>query len=474
VIFRSLRWRIASFYALLLLGVIAAVAVVLTLELHTILLDEARAKVERVGADIAQVTRGNSALSALGDALPIEDELTSTGVLEHWSGPTTYVEIDNASGYPIAKSTNMGGASFEPSAPSRTPGVTFRQEVRPQLGDVLVRDEFIEAPGVALIVKVGESLAIYDETLERIRVLLTIVVVLAAIIVVAGSFAIASSAIEPIGRLIAAMGEIRSDRLSRRLDWSNRGDELGLLAKSFDAMLDRLEDGFARERQFISDASHELKTPLTVINANAQMLERWADRDPVVRAESLAAIREESSSLAGMVNGMLLLAKAESGDDIPREPIALETVLADAVRNTLPRAEEKGLKLRFERPANGETHTVLGNANLLRQLFTNLIDNAIKFTEEGRVEVGVAPAGDDTVVSVSDTGVGIEEESLERVFDRFFRTDASRNRAVPGTGLGLAIVRSVARIHGGRVTASRRPGGGTTFAVALPTFTSLQ
>jgi signal transduction histidine kinase len=442
--FRSLRWRIASFYALLLLGVVAIVAIVLTFELHAIVLDEARAKIDKVGGDIAQVVRGNSALSTLGDALPIEQELASTGVLDHWSGPTTFVEIDTADGYPIAKSTNMGGASFGTSTLTRPTSVLFRQEDQPELGDVLVRDEYIAAPGVSLIVKVGESLAIYE------------------------------SALEPIGRLSAAMGEIRSDRLSARLAWSDRDDELGRLATSFDSMLDRLEDGFARERQFISDASHELKTPLTVINANAQMLERWADRDPQIRTESLSAIREESASLADMVNGMLLLAKAESGDDIPREPIELESVIAEAVRSTQARADEKGLALHFAAPAEGARTTVLGNANLLRQLFTNLIDNAIKFTERGSVDVTVARSGASTVVSVADTGPGIDDEALERIFDRFFRADASRNRAVPGTGLGLAIVRSIARIHGGGVVAARRPGGGTVFNVTLPTLTAIQ
>ncbi|MBD5634221.1 MAG: HAMP domain-containing histidine kinase [Candidatus Eremiobacteraeota bacterium] len=415
--------------------------------------------------------RGDFVLSPLGDA-PIEQELASTGVLDHWSGPTTYVEIDTAAGYPIAKSTNMGSATLSTPANARS-AVSFSQSMNPQLGDVLVRDAYIEAPGASMIVKVGESLTIYDQTLARIRFLLLLVVAVAAIVVVSGSFAIASSAIEPIGRLSAAMGEIRSDRLSRRLAWNERDDELGRLADSFDAMLDRLEDGFARERQFISDASHELKTPLTVINANAQMLERWADRDPQVRAESLLAIREESASLAGMVNGMLLLAKAESGDDIPREPISLEAVVAEAVRNTQPRADEKGLVLRFER-AGDERPNVLGNANLLRQLFTNLIDNAIKFTEEGTVDVAIAVGPSEATVSISDTGVGIDEDALERVFDRFFRTDTSRNRTVPGTGLGLAIVRSIARVHGGRVTAARRPGGGTVFDVSLPTLTALQ
>ncbi len=440
------------------------------------MLDEARVKIDRIGADISNVVRGNSLLSAVGDALPVEEQLTATGSLDHWSSPTTYIEIDTPSGYPVAKSTNMGGATFEQNGAVRATAVAYRVEARPELGNVLVRDEFVRYPGVALIVEVGESLAVYDETVARVRMLLLVVVALAAAFVVAGSFAVAASALEPIARLSAAMGEIRSDRLSRRLGWNDRGDELGALARSFDAMLDRLEDGFDRERQFISDASHELKTPLTVINANAQMLERWADRDPLVRTDSVRAIRDESASLAAMVNGMLLLAKAESGDDVPREPLALDGIVADAVRAARPRAEEKGLVLTFA-PADlaGDGGPVVrGDAKLLRQLFTNLIDNAIKFTETGSIAVAVMSTQDgaSAIVEVRDTGIGIDDEALDRVFDRFYRADASRNRAIPGTGLGLAIVRSIVRVHDGRVSASRPQGGGTAFTVTLPTLTA--
>lgn len=467
--------RIASFYAVLLVGVIAVVAIVLTLQLRAILLDEARTKIDRIGTDIANVVRGNSLLSAIGDALPVEEQLTTTGSLDHWSSPTTYVEVDTPAGYPEGKSTNMGGATFDQTSALRDGAVVYRIEHRPLLGNLLVRDEFVRYPGVALIIEVGESLAVYDETLARVRTLLIVVVVLAAAFVIAGSFALASSALEPIARLGAAMGEIRSDRLSRRLGLSNRNDELGTLAQSFDAMLDRLEDGFARERQFISDASHELKTPLTVINANAQMLERWADRDPEIRAESLRAIRNESAALAAMINGMLVLAKAESGDDIPREPLALNDIVASAVRAAQTRAQEKGLALTFAaaEPAGDDGPVILGDANLLRQLFTNLIDNAMKFTESGSIDLVVARNGTEASVTVRDTGIGIDDEALERVFDRFFRADASRNRAIPGTGLGLAIVRSIARIHDGRVEVRRRPEGGSAFVVTFPTLTGV-
>ncbi len=459
-------------YALLLLLVIVAVAGVLTVQLRSILLDEARGKIDGVGTDIAQLVKGEQALSAIGDVSPIEADLTGTGALDHWAGPTTFVEIDTLGGYPVAKSSNMGGASFAAAAPTPAQPVIYRTEKRTGLGDVLVRDELLRFPGGALVTAVGESLDVYDQTLGRVRVLLGLVVGVAALLVIFGSFAIARSALDPIGKLIAAMSAIRSDRLSSRLAWSDRHDELGTLAESFDAMLDRLEDGFARERQFMSDASHELKTPLTVINANAQMLERWADRDPDVRRQSLHAIANESAALAAMVNGMLLLARAESGESIPRAPVALDAAIAEAVAATEPRARGKALALSYAGPP--AELLVNGDATLLRQLFTNLIDNAIKFTEAGRIEVALRHEGETAVATVSDTGVGIPAGALNRVFDRFYRTDASRDRAVPGTGLGLAIVRSIARVHGGTVTAERQPEGGTMIRVVLPTLTPLQ
>ena len=366
----------------------------------------------------------------------------------------------------------MGGERFAPTPMSRPRAPFYTDERVPELGHVLVRTQILD-PHNGIVIKIGESLDIYDSTLARVRTLLAIVVVIAAGVVAAGSYALASRSLEPIDRLIAAMREIRSDQLDKRLGWSDRSDEIGELARSFDAMLERLEGGFNRERQFISDASHELKTPLTIINANAQMLERWADRDPAVRADSLRAIREESAALAQIVNGMLLLAKAESGDGIPREPVALDAIVADAVRAGRPRAEAKSLDLNFTTQAAAGQPVVFGDANLLRQLFTNLIDNAIKFTDQGHVDVKLSTRDGKAQVDVVDTGSGIDQESLERVFDRFYRTDKSRDRAVPGTGLGLAIVRSIARVHDGTVEARRPASGGTAFHVTLPTLTAL-
>ena len=196
------------------------------------------------------------------------------------------------------------------------------------------------------------------------------------------------------------------------------------------------------------------------------MLVRWGDRDERIRKESLQTIVNESSSLADMVNGMLTLAKADSGDAIPKEPLSLAALGGEAVTATSARAAEKGLSLELETPARSSL--VEGDAALLRQMITNLIDNAIKFTQRGGVTVRVASDEQSAIVEVQDTGPGIELDELPLVFDRFYRTDKSRTRDVAGTGLGLAIVRSIVRVHRGTVEASRPAGGGTLFRVRLP------
>ncbi len=361
----------------------------------------------------------------------------------------------------------MGGVTFARRPTDGAFETTYAIE-NAALGGVFVRDQRLRVPGDgAIVIRVAERLDVFNETMSRTRNLLAIVFAIAVVAVIVASIVVAAGVTKPIVALTEAIGSIGSDQLDRRLGWKDRTDEVGRLAAAFDALLARLEEAFARERQFISDASHELKTPLTVIHSNAQLLDRWGDRDPVVRSESLKAIIEESAGLARIVNGMLTLAKAESGDGIPREPVGVAAIARESLRIAAHRAEDKGLAVTYAGPED-DGPVVAGDPNLLRQLITNLIDNAIKFTERGSIAVSVGATAASAVVEVADTGVGIEDEALAHVFDRFYRTDKSRSRAVEGTGLGLAIVRSIARVHDGSVSAFRRSGGGTVFRVLLP------
>jgi signal transduction histidine kinase len=461
----SLRARIAASYAVLIIVIIAFGAAGIGAAFRSLLLEQAKATVTITSDEIARVAETANEIGFFEPGNVI-DTLSNKEQLDHWASATEYVQTDTPDGHPIGKSSNMGDLTLAAFAPTSGSDRRFTFARATDGTALLVLDRVLHKNGrPAAVVHVAERLDIIDRETERALTILIVVALLAGAAVVVASIFIASSAIDPIKRLTAAMAEIGSERLDRRLRW-HRTDELGRLAATFDAMLDRLQDAFARERQFISDASHELKTPLTVINANAQLIRRWGDRDPAIRADSVDAIADESRRLAEMVTGMLTLAKADAGDHIPKEPLAVEALVVDVVAHTYDRARQKGLDLRAE--FQGDRSLVLGDAALLRQLISNLVDNAVKFTETGEVVVAVGRGTGTVRIEVRDTGVGIDGEQSERLFDRFFRGDSSHSRTVEGTGLGLAIVRAIARVHGGTVSARARPEGGSSFIVELP------
>ncbi|HZV77690.1 MAG TPA: HAMP domain-containing sensor histidine kinase [Candidatus Babeliales bacterium] len=472
----SLKWRIALGYSALLIVAITAMSGLIVWRFQQILHDQAQASVNSTMRAIVQFAQQSATPFSMEDSsLGTLQFLFNSSNLATWSSSNSYVQVDSSNGYPLAKTANLGEITIPPN-PNVSPAhdIGYRQETlggRP----FLVEDRLLQEGVNSAIIHVAEPLDTLERTFARAREAIAIVLGATALAVVLFSIVLASQATTPINELSREMREISSDRLAlaagtfdgrrRGLELRRRRDEIGRLANSFNDLLARLAEAFARERQFISDASHELKTPLTSINANAQMLLRWGDQEPAIRRESLETIARESADLAGMVNGMLTLAKADRGDEIPKEPLSLAQIASEVAQNAAPRAAEKHIELDF---TYAGTPIVFGDAHLLRQLVGNLVDNAIKFTERGRVDVRVGQNGRLAWIEVADSGPGIPEEELSQVFERFYRADKARSRAVPGTGLGLAIVRSIARVHGGEATAGRARGGGALFRVVLP------
>jgi signal transduction histidine kinase len=471
----SLRWRIALGYSALLIVAMTLMSGIIVWRFQQILYDQAATSVNATMRSIVQFAQQSTTPFSLEDSSAGTLQfLFNNSNLTTWNSANSFVQVDSSDGYPLAKTANLGALRIPPN-PKLSPShdVAFRQET---LGgrSFLVEDRYLRVGSNAAIIHVAEPLDTLQRTFARAREAIGIVLGTVAVAVVVFSIVLASQATTPINRLSREMREISSDRLAiaaapEALDGQavrpRRRDEVARLAENFNDLLARLAEAFARERQFISDASHELKTPLTSINANAQMLLRWADQDPTIRRESLDTIVRESADLAGMVNGMLTLAKADRGDEIPKDALSLAQIVSEVTQNAMPRAAEKQIELRF---SHSGTPIVYGDANLLRQLVGNLIDNALKFSEGGRVDVGVGDDAQSAWIEVTDTGPGIPEAELSHLFERFYRTDKARSRSVPGTGLGLAIVRSIARVHGGKASAGNAPGGGARFRVLLP------
>lgn len=289
---------------------------------------------------------------------------------------------------------------------------------------------------------------------------------LATILVVAiVSWLVVGRAMRPLRLLAATAEEIgRTGDLSRRLPPVRTKDEVGALTGSFNGMLDRLESAqnglttaLAGQRQFVADASHELRTPLTTIRTNAEFMREHPDVAPADRAEAIADIASESARMSDLVDGLLLLARADAGAPLEIRPVDLSALVEEVAR----KATRQGRAVK----AVADKAIVEADKAAVTRLLWILVDNALRHGG-GEAEVQVSGAGGAAVVTVSDRGPGLGETDLQHVFDRFYRADIARS--TPGSGLGLAIARSIVEAHRGTITAANRPGGGAVFRFELP------
>jgi heavy metal sensor kinase len=304
-----------------------------------------------------------------------------------------------------------------------------------------------------------------DHELGRLLAALGMAVPVALACSAALGYLLARAALAPVERLRRSTREITADRLDRRLPVANPGDELGRLAETINEMISRLERSFAEVRRFTADASHELRTPLTAIRAEVEVALAAAAVTPE-QERLLASVLEECDRLTRLTDQLLALAREDAKPRPALEQVDLAVQAAGIAENLRPLAEAKGLGLDVK--ASGDV-SVRGDGVRLRQVFYNLLDNAIKYTPAGgTVEVGVEAQRATVVVRVRDTGIGIPPEHLPHVFERFYRVDKARSRAEGGTGLGLSIVRAIVAAHGGRIELTSTPGQGTTCTVTLP------
>ena len=279
-----------------------------------------------------------------------------------------------------------------------------------------------------------------------------------------GGYLLSRRMLRPVEEIVRTANRIEGGNdLGRRIGIGEGEDELHRLAKSFNRMFDRLEASLEAERQFISDASHELRTPVAVIAAQCEEAESDLS-DPAEYREAIRVIRRQNRRMSRLIEGMLDFLRLEThAERYPAEEVDLSALYEDLSAD-MALIREKGIELTWDVTPGV---TVTGNRELLRRMGANLLSNAYRYgVEGGHTHLSLTQEGDDVFLTVTDDGIGIREEEREMIFKRFYQSESSRSG--PGLGLGLSMAREIARFHGGDITVESQPGEGSSFTVGLP------
>ena len=315
------------------------------------------------------------------------------------------------------------------------------------------------------ILRVGSSLRPVEKMLDRLIFVLQIGSPLAVLVSMFGGWFLAGRALRPVDNITNTAQRIAAGDLTQRIHTSST-DEIGRLASTFNDMIGRLEASIRQIRQFSADASHELRTPLTITKGETELALR-KERTPEAYREVLESNLEEIDRMSRIVDELLFLSRADLGEiKIAKEPVQLEYLIQEIQQQAqvLGKDREVETVVRHLEPAE-----VAGDEWRLRELLLNIVDNAVKYSQEqGQIEIKLERAGNMAKLSVKDNGIGISPDDQKMIFDRFFRSDAARAHVQKGTGLGLAICKWIAETHQGKIQVESTQGQGSRFTITLP------
>lgn len=453
-IFQSLRWRIQMWHGLLLLAVITGFCA-LTYHLESANAHRQGDSELKARLDVLAHTLGRS---GRGDVPPSTPPDFASPELNALFAPPR-----EASFYFILWSRRGPVLERSPGSPSEVPRPAWTDQVslrtRPGFREVYL----YTPPGECLLV--GRALAPIEEELRGFALWLTAIGCGTLGLGLAGGWWFSTKALRPVEEIRFAATQVADGRLAARIPVPESSGELGRLSAVLNETFARLEAAFAQQERFTSDAAHELRTPVALILAQAQLALARPRSDAEYR-EALETTQRAARRMHGLIESLLELSRLDAGAPSPgRRAADLATLGREQLALLQPLAAKAGITLRGDlEPAPCEI-----DPDRVTQILVNLLENAVKFSPPGsEVRLATRCENGDAVLSVSDHGPGIDPVHLPHVFERFYRADASRNRVTGGAGLGLSISRRIAEAHGGTLTVESRAGEGSCFTLHLP------
>jgi len=445
---RSFTWRLTLWYALVLIGIFSICGLAAYWGTRYLLFSTATGEAANVLASVQKLAADNEKENGNQNHIDLEDPpLTAVGQ------GNTFIQITAADGKVINASPGLKGTVF----PVYT-GPPVQKELSGE--KALFTGAYL--PGGA-VVQVIRPLNREEGFLDALTKIFTLVSLAGLFMALAGGWMITRAALSPVKTLTRMTRQITATDLDQRFEIMGARDELYILGEAFNHMLERLEKGFQGQQEFVAAASHDLRTPLTVIRSYADLLNRWGKTDPTVLEESLQAIKRATEIMTRLVDDLLLIASLQGRSVLACRPLDLAEMAAEMAAETKAVYPEINVGLE-----NVEPVVVSGNADYLRRALWALIDNASKYNPPGgKVTLAVEKNDRAAFFSVQDTGPGIPKEELPRIFERFYRSDRARGQG-KGFGLGLALAKEIVEAHGGRIEVQSRPGKGSLFTVIMP------
>lgn len=455
----SLRLRLTLWY----LGLTLTVLLAFDLVSYWILSNSLQGEIDHTLAERA---------NHVSDALAVVPNRPIAGIApeatDEFRSPGVYVQILDVNGNVMARSFNLGRQQLPVGAAERQQALLTEEYRTVEVDGQPVRLYYrpLRRDGVTVgAVQVGQSLTGLESTLSRLRLIYAIGTGFILLVGFAGSWWIVRHGLQPVVQVTQTAQEIvQAEDLSQRVSYAGPSDEIGALAATFNQMLDRLQTIFDSQRRFLAEAAHELRTPLASMLGNVDLLVHY-DHDATRRREAASAVQRTGKHVARLLDDLLLLAQAESGWHLQRQPVAIDDVFLEAYEAMLPVSGNVRLELQRCEPA-----WIEGDADRLRQVFTNLINNALNYSESGdTVSLFLWPEAERVWARISDTGCGMAPGALARAHEPFFREAGQARRA--GTGLGLAIAHWIVQEHDGKIEIESSQGQGTTVLLSFPELT---
>lgn len=447
---RSITWRLTLWYTVILMIILIICGLAAFWGMRYLLFTEAARRVEEAMVTVQKLTgpeeeRGNYNHVDLDE--PELTALADNGIL--------LIQITAPDGRILNRSRTLGNSFLSPGYSGPPVLIKFNEQ------DVLMAGS--KLMGGALV-QIAYPVSREEHFLWILASVLGLLVLGGLALAAVGGWMVTRKALRPLQSLTSTAREITTNDMSCRIALDGPRDELYKLAETFNQMLDRLEKGFRSQQEFVAAASHDLRTPLTIIKSYTALLKRWGKDDMAIVEESIQAITKAVAVMERLVSDMLLLARMQARPYLEVMPLSLGDLARETVQEAQAFSEDINIKL-----DKVEQAVVAADEYYLRRAFWELLNNAIKYNRPGgevAVSVTVNSKKREAYLSVTDTGPGIDAEDLSRIFDRFYRGDPVRTQG-KGFGLGLSLAKEIVEAHNGQIIVDSHPGKGSRFTIVF-------